>query len=305
MFIVIEAVESLCNVHDMSGYDGRFVFFCCIGNDFRQLVQQSCQLIGTVASQIRSVYCLRICSSGCSSFAGISQNACTSCIGILYIRTGFTIEIQNLVPAEYIVFDSVVGQFVEYNGTYTNLSCDFFNIVGSNALFLNDFTGFVDCLIQYIFQEYHTAVSGGHGAFFQAYQTEWNVYNILAPFISHQLDNSLQLLEVEVLLRSYYIDILHEVVGIHSVLGSSDVSGNIDGGTVGLDYRCVGQAELAQFYDFCTLGRYQQVLVTHFLDDCRHLVRVERFPCIRFKGNSQQIVYTVEFLQGFITEPLP
>ena len=36
---MVEAVEALCDVHDMSGYDGRFVLITSIDDDFRQLVQ--------------------------------------------------------------------------------------------------------------------------------------------------------------------------------------------------------------------------------------------------------------------------
>ena len=302
---MIEAVEALCDVHDMSGNDGRFVLITCVDDDFRQLVQQSYQLVSTFAGQVFCLYCRWVCSLCSSFFASVSQYACTSCIGVLYVRTGFTVEVQNLVPAEYIVLDSVIGQFVEYYRANTDHLCSFFDIVSSYALFLNNLTCFFDGLVQYIFQEYDTAVSCGHGTFFQAYQTERYVNDILSPFITHQLDDSLQLLEVEVLLRSYNIDVLHEVIGIHSVLCSSDISCNIDGRTVRLDNRCVGQTELRKFYDFCTLRWYQQILVTHFLNYCRHLIGVERFPCIGFESNAQQIIYAVEFLQGFIAEPLP
>ena len=44
VLIVIEAVERLRDVHDMSGDDGRLIPFACIDDDLRQLIDQLCQI---------------------------------------------------------------------------------------------------------------------------------------------------------------------------------------------------------------------------------------------------------------------
>ena len=47
----------------------------------------------------------------------------------------------------------------------------------------------------------------------QADQTEWNVDTVSRPFVAQQFYNLNPLLEVEILLRSDYVDVLIEIIG--------------------------------------------------------------------------------------------
>ena len=129
--------------------------------------------------------------------------------------------------------------------------------------------------------------------------------DVLRPFVAHELEDLLELLEVQVLLRSDHVDVLIEVVSVFSVFCTSQVSGDVQGGTVRFEDRCRRQAVRLQIDDHRALGFYQQVLLFQGLHDSRHLVGVERLARIGIIGDPQHIVNAGEFLEGFIAEPLP
>ena len=95
------------------------------------------------------------------------------------------------------------------------------------VLFLDDLTCLVDSAVEYVLKEDYAAFTGGHGAVSQTYQPEWNVYAISRPLVSHKLQNLDPLLEVQVLLRRYNVDILVEVVGLLTVYCGGDITCNI------------------------------------------------------------------------------
>ena len=163
---MIETVERLCQIDDVSGHDGRLVFFTGLDDDFRKLVDQLCQRIGALARDIS-----RVDRSACRAyrfFARVAQDAGRSRVGVLYVRPGLAVEIQDLIPGEHVVLDPVVGQFVENDGADADLLGRLFDIVGRNALFADDVAGLVDRPVEHVFQENNTSLTGGHGAVFQA-----------------------------------------------------------------------------------------------------------------------------------------
>ena len=158
MFIVVEAVKRLRDIHNMSGHDGRFIFFACFDDDLRQLVDQLRERVSAFSGDIGRID--RAARLADRFFSGVPENACRSRVGVLYIRSGFAVEIQHLIPGEHIVLDPVVGKLIEYYRADTDLLGRFFDIVRRDALFTNDIACLRDGSVEYLFQEYHAALSG-------------------------------------------------------------------------------------------------------------------------------------------------
>ena len=57
---------------------------------------------------------------------------------------------------------------------------------------------------------------------------------VSGPFVAHQLQDLDPLLEMQVLLGGYNVDVLVEVIVLLAVHCRSDVPGDIQGGSVGL-----------------------------------------------------------------------
>ena len=83
-------------------------------------------------------------------------------MSVLYIRAGLTVEVEHLVPAEHIILDLVVREFLEYDGADADLLCDLIYIYPRGFLFFHDLSGLVDCCIEYVFKEDDSALTRRH-----------------------------------------------------------------------------------------------------------------------------------------------
>ena len=138
MFIVVELIEALCHIHQMTGQNGRFIFIRCIQNDLRYAVNQLNQVIRTVGCDVLRIE-IPLANPCHFLLGGIAEDAASSGMSVLNVRTGLTVEVQHLVPVKYIILDAVVGQLLENYGTDTDFLCHFVHIDSLRILLFHDF----------------------------------------------------------------------------------------------------------------------------------------------------------------------
>ena len=300
---MIEAVVGLGDIDDMPGHDRGLVLLACFLDHCRHLIEQGDQLVGAVAGDVG-----RVKASLCFSddiLSRVAEDAAGSGVGVLDVGTGLAFEVEHVLPGEDIVLDPVVGQLIEDDRADTDGSRCLLDVLCIDILFFDDLSCLIDRPVQDVFQEDDPALSGGHGTFLHADQTEGNVDAVAGPFVSHHLQDLDPLLEVQVLLGCDHVDVLVEIIGLLAVYGRRDVPGDVQGGTIGLGDQSHRQIVVIQADDLCSLVLFQKALVLQLLDEAGHLIGIKALSVVGIEADPQHVVDPVELLQRLIPEPLP
>ena len=196
----------------------------------RNSVDEFSESVRAVALKIFGVERLDLAEI-CSLGRGLSEYAGRSCVSVLNIWTCLSVEVEHFVPTEYVILYPVVGKLLEYYSADADLFGDLV-YVDPGCFFLEHYLFcLLDCGVKNVFEEYDSALTCRHHldivSVGEAYKAKWHVDAILLPLVTHKLEYFLPLLEVEILLRSNYVNALIEVVSLFSVNGSSDISGYI------------------------------------------------------------------------------
>ena len=129
--------------------------------------------------------------------------------------------------------------------------------------------------------------------------------DVLGPLESHEIQYLLQLLEIQVLLRSDDVDVLIEIVFFLTINGGSQVAGAVQRRSVGLGDQRRRHAVGLQIYDLRAPGFLKQSLVLQHLDDAGHLIGIEALAVDDVILDVQHLINAVELSHGLVLEPLP
>ena len=157
----------------------------------------------------------------------LAKNAPGSCIGILYIGAGFSVKVQHFVKLEGNLFDPIIKQVVEDDGSDTDFLRHLIHIFQIRVFLFHDRFGLGDRFLQKIFQPNHIAASGGKLAFFQADQTIGYMNQILCPGHPHLFNDLEPLCKVQFLFQTGNIQALVKVIGFFPVHNGCQVTGRI------------------------------------------------------------------------------
>ncbi len=132
--------------------------------------------------------------------ADFSENTGSPGVSVLNIGTGFTIEIEELIPVKNNVFDALVVQVIEQDGANPDNLCDFILVRDVRVFLFDDGLCLIDRFIQQILCKDDISFAGRDFSFFETDKTIRNMYKILCIFISHEFNYLENLSEVELLL---------------------------------------------------------------------------------------------------------
>ena len=296
---MVELIERLSDGNQMSCYDRRFQFCCCILDLIGECFQQFADIQRCFIRQCGIIDPIKV-QFACSAQDGACTGMC-----ILYIRACFTVKVQHSFPAENNVFDSGVIQIIKDHSTDTNLFCDFFFIFQIGVLFFDDSLCFCASLIQQVFHQNNVAASCGKLAAVQRNQTEGNVDQIFIPVVAHFVDDFEPLCKVQVLIQRSQVYAFIKVICFLAVQCCSDISCCIQCAAVFTDDQAGRHIFVFQIYDHCAFGFFQQFFRFQFFHNGIHFVVIEGFASVRVEGYTQHFIYAFKFFDGNIIEPFP
>ena len=147
----------------------------------------------------------------------------------------------------------------------------------------------------------------GHGTLFHANKAKRYVNTVICPFVSKKLYNLYPLLKMKILTempQTYMFFI--KIVSLFSVNSCRYISCYIKSRTIRLCYKRRRKAVLIQFYNLCSVILYEQSgFPLSFIERISASCRNKNFRRYMNQSYTQHLVYPVEFLKAFVSEPLP
>ncbi|KAH3686596.1 hypothetical protein WICPIJ_002440 [Wickerhamomyces pijperi] len=210
-------------------HGGRFVGLQGVSQDVWVLGQQTDQDLGLVLLQQRPVGVDQVFGLE----TGLSFNRFQSGVGVLQVWTSVTFERQHSLPLELVVVDTLGLHILDHDGGDTNVVGNLFWVLDLSVLvlvLLHDLVHLVSGFFQDLVQENNGTLTSRH----TLHHTEVDVQQLGGPVVAHLLQDFKELGGVQVLLGGNDVDHLVEGVGLVTLDSFTDVSGQVDLGTVGL-----------------------------------------------------------------------
>ena len=188
----VELVECLSNIYSKPCYDWWFIFFRSILNNFWEADDLFKKINRCFICKYRIIDICKINSWKCwwiRRFICFSKDTWASSVCILNIWTCFTVKVEEFLPTEAYIFDSLIVEIVEYNCSDTNYTCNLILVLKIRILLIDCFLDLRDSLKKNVLSINNISISCWKLCTIETYKSIRNMYElILSPFISEKLN---------------------------------------------------------------------------------------------------------------------